>query len=122
MPTYDYVCESCEHRFEQWQSFNDAKLTECPACHTPNLKRLFGSGAAIVFKGSGFYDTDYRRPDAERKAKAEGKTVEKGDGGESKPAASGESKPAEGAAKPAEGGTTAPPASPPPASSGESKS
>ena len=70
MPTYEYECDACHDRFERWQSFNDAKLIECPACHEPKLRRLFGSGAAIVFKGSGFYETDYRRSDAEKKARA----------------------------------------------------
>ena len=73
MPTYDYQCESCGHKFEQWQSFKDDHLKTCPECKTDNLRRLFGSGAAIVFKGSGFYDTDYRQKDAEKKDKAAGK-------------------------------------------------
>ena len=106
MPTYDYECNDCHHRFEQWQSFNDAKLTDCPACGKPALHRLFGSGAAIVFKGSGFYETDYRRPDAERKQKAAGGKVES-DTPESKPA---EAKPTE--STPAAKGDA--PASPPP--------
>ena len=69
MPTYDYRCDACEHEFEEWQSFAAEKLTKCPACKKNKLVRLFGSGAAIVFKGSGFYDTDYRQ--ADEKAKTE---------------------------------------------------
>jgi len=72
MPTYDYRCDACEHEFEEWQSFAADKLTKCPACKKNKLVRLFGSGAAIVFKGSGFYDTDYRQ--ADEKAKSERKS------------------------------------------------
>jgi len=60
MPTYEYVCEACEHRFEEFQSFKDDALTKCPECKKKKLRRLFGTGAAILFKGSGFYETDYR--------------------------------------------------------------
>lgn len=61
MPTYDYVCDGCEHSFEQWQSFHDENLKKCPKCKKAKLRRLFGGGAAILFKGSGFYETDYNR-------------------------------------------------------------
>lgn len=60
MPTYDYHCEACDHRFEEMQSFSEDPLTKCPACKKKKLKRLFGCGAGVVFKGSGFYETDYR--------------------------------------------------------------
>jgi putative FmdB family regulatory protein len=60
MPTYDYVCDACEHAFEEFQSFSDEVLSKCPRCGKKKLRRLFGSGAAILFKGSGFYETDYR--------------------------------------------------------------
>jgi putative FmdB family regulatory protein len=60
MPTYDYVCDACEHAFEEFQSFSDEVLSKCPKCGKKKLRRLFGSGAAILFKGSGFYETDYR--------------------------------------------------------------
>ena len=70
MPTYDYVCDACQHAFEQWQSFKDENLTQCPACQKKKLRRLIGTGAAIVFKGSGFYDTDYRQKDEAKKAEA----------------------------------------------------
>ena len=49
MPTYDYVCDACEHAFEEFQSFNDEVLTKCPKCGRKKLRRLFGSGAAILF-------------------------------------------------------------------------
>ena len=54
MPTYDYECDACEHVFEQFQGINDPVLVKCPECGKKKLRRLFGTGAAIVFKGSGF--------------------------------------------------------------------
>jgi putative FmdB family regulatory protein len=72
VPTYDYVCDACSHAFEEWQSFNDAELTACPKCRKKKLRRLIGNGAAIVFKGSGFYETDYNRSaDYQKAVKAE---------------------------------------------------
>jgi putative FmdB family regulatory protein len=71
MPTYDYVCDACEHAFEEFQSFNDELLTTCPKCGKKKLRRLFGSGAAILFKGSGFYQTDYRSESYKAAAKKE---------------------------------------------------
>jgi putative FmdB family regulatory protein len=66
MPTYDYVCRKCEHRFEQYQSMTEPKLVKCPQCGREALERLIGAGAGILFKGSGFYETDYKRPAAAR--------------------------------------------------------
>ena len=60
MPTYDYQCDACEHAFELYQGINDAKKRKCPERGKLKLRRLMGSGAAVVFKGSGFYQTDYR--------------------------------------------------------------
>src|SRR5262245_42093048 len=60
MPTYDYECDACEYKFELFQSINDPVKKKCPECGKPKLRRLFGTGAAVVFKGSGFYQTDYR--------------------------------------------------------------
>ncbi len=60
MPTYDYVCESCGHAFEQMQSITAKSLRKCPKCGKNKLKRLIGAGAGVIFKGSGFYATDYR--------------------------------------------------------------
>jgi putative FmdB family regulatory protein len=61
MPTYDYKCHGCGHTFEELQSFSAPVLTKCPACKKNKLERLFGGGGAIIFKGGGFYETDYRR-------------------------------------------------------------
>ena len=60
MPTYDYQCDQCDHKFELFQGINDAKKRKCPECGKLKLRRLIGTGAAVVFKGSGFYQTDYR--------------------------------------------------------------
>src|SRR4029079_7427329 len=60
MPTYEYQCNACGHRFDELQSFSYAPLKKCPKCKKNKLQRLIGTGAAILFKGSGFYQTDYR--------------------------------------------------------------
>jgi putative FmdB family regulatory protein len=60
MPTYDYECDACGNKFEHFQSIKDPVLTKCPKCKKKKLRRLFGTGGAIMFKGSGFYITDYR--------------------------------------------------------------
>ncbi len=61
MPTYQYECEACGHDFEELQSMTDKKLTKCPKCGKNKLARLIGSGAGMIFKGSGFYETDYKK-------------------------------------------------------------
>ena len=60
MPTYDYECDACDHKFELFQSIVAEAERKCPKCKKLKLRRLFGTGAAVVFKGSGFYQTDYR--------------------------------------------------------------
>ena len=60
MPTYEYECSDCKHSFEKFQNMNDKPLTKCPECGK-KIKRLIGSGSGIIFKGSGFYATDYRK-------------------------------------------------------------
>ena len=62
MPTYEYVCKGCEHKFELFQKMSDGVKRKCPECGELKLKRLLGIGAGLIFKGSGFYETDYRRP------------------------------------------------------------
>ncbi len=71
MPTYEYRCDNCQHEFDELQSFKDDVLTVCPKCHESTLRRLFGTGAAILFKGSGFYETDYRSESYKKAAKAD---------------------------------------------------
>jgi putative FmdB family regulatory protein len=85
MPTYDYECDGCGHLFELFQSINDPVKKKCPECGKQKLRRLFGTGAAVVFKGSGFYQTDYRsdsyKKGAEKdKPAGESKSDSKGDG------------------------------------------
>jgi len=60
MPTYDYLCQQCGHEFELFQSITASPSRKCPQCGKHGLKRLIGKGAGIIFKGSGFYETDYR--------------------------------------------------------------
>jgi putative FmdB family regulatory protein len=71
MPTYDYRCEACKHAFEQNQSITAAPLRKCPACGKSALRRLMGTGGGIIFKGSGFYQTDYRSESYKKAAQAE---------------------------------------------------
>jgi putative FmdB family regulatory protein len=73
MPTYDYKCNACNHRFEQFQSMKDKTLRKCPKCGKNALERLIGTGAAILFKGSGFYQTDYRSESYKKAAEADSK-------------------------------------------------
>lgn len=75
MPTYDYECEACGHTMELFQGINDPVKKKCPDCGKNKLKRLFGTGAAIVFKGSGFYQTDYRSEGYKKAAEADTKTA-----------------------------------------------
>lgn len=61
MPTYEYACPKCGHQFEQFQSMRDEPLKKCPKCGKTGVKRLIGGGAGLIFKGSGFYITDYKK-------------------------------------------------------------
>ena len=63
MPTYEYECRSCKYRFEEFQSITDDAINKCPKCGKA-VRRLFGGGMGIIFKGSGFYTTDYKRSSA----------------------------------------------------------
>jgi putative FmdB family regulatory protein len=74
MPTYDYECDGCGHSFELFQSISEPVKKKCPECGKPKLRRLFGTGAAVVFKGSGFYQTDYRS-DSYKKAAEKDKSA-----------------------------------------------
>jgi len=84
MPTYDYVCDACGHQFEEFQKMTAELLTKCPACKKKKLRRLFGTGAALVFKGSGFYQTDYRSDNYKKSAAKEKESS--GEGKKDKPA------------------------------------
>jgi putative FmdB family regulatory protein len=61
MPTYDYSCAACGHRFERFESINDDAAKECPNCGKKKAKRMLGAGAGLIFKGAGFYTTDYKK-------------------------------------------------------------
>ena len=76
MPTYEYLCDACGHEFEEFQSITAKALRKCPKCSKLKLKRLIGTGAGIIFKGNGFYETDYRSESYKK-----GKEKEKGDTG-----------------------------------------
>ena len=80
MPTYEYECQKCGHRFEVFQSIKDAPKRTCPKCKG-RVKRLLGTGAGLIFKGSGFYTTDYRSQSYKEAAKKESapKTAEAGE-------------------------------------------
>lgn len=62
MPTYEYQCTKCGHQFEKFQSITSSAFRKCPSCGKQTLKRLIGSGGGLIFKGSGFFCTDYRKP------------------------------------------------------------
>ena len=104
MPTYEYACSKCGHRFEQFQSMRDEPLRKCPKCHKAALKRLIGGGAGLIFKGSGFYITDYKN-----KGMAKAAASESAPAAAQKPA--GDSAPAGGSKAP-EGAPKAKPAAP----------
>jgi putative FmdB family regulatory protein len=78
MPTYDYECGSCEHAFELFQSIMEPVKKKCPRCGRKSLRRLFGTGAALIFKGSGFYQTDYRSESYKKGAEADKKSADSG--------------------------------------------
>ena len=96
MPTYEYKCDACGNEFERFQSMSAEPVKRCPECGKAKVRRLIGTGAGLIFKGSGFYITDYREKGYADQAKAE--TASGGESKtESKPAASepkGEAKPA----------------------------
>ncbi len=71
MPTYEYKCNQCEHKFEEFQSITADPIKKCPECGKNKVKRLLGIGSAVIFKGSGFYETDYRSESYKKSAKAD---------------------------------------------------
>ena len=92
MPTYEYECQKCEHHFEVFQSIKDARRKTCPKCGG-RVKRLVGTGSGLLFKGSGFYATDYRKAsykEAAKKDSAGSSTTSSSE--KSKPSGSGTTK------------------------------
>ena len=100
MPTYDYVCTECGHEMEAFHSMSAEPLKDCPACGKPALKRKIGTGAGLIFKGSGFYQTDYRSESYHKSAKAETESAKPATN-KKESAAKKESKPASKPAAPA---------------------
>jgi putative FmdB family regulatory protein len=96
MPTYDYTCDACEHGWEEFQSIKAPATKKCPSCGKSKARRLISAGAGILFKGSGFYITDYRSDSYKKSADADKKSSS---GGESAPAAKSESKSSDGGSK-----------------------
>lgn len=80
MPTYDYECDACGHEFELFQGINEPLKKKCPECKKNKLRRLFGTGGAIMFKGSGFYQTDYRSESYKKAASSDKQSEKKTDG------------------------------------------
>ncbi len=106
MPTYEYECQECSHRFDAFQSMKDDRLTDCPEKDCDGaLKRLIGAGAGLIFKGSGFYITDYRSESYKKAAKKD--SAASSSGSSSKPEGGTKTKDSGGAggsAKKATGG------------------
>ena len=71
MPTYEYICDNCQHEFEKFQLITAKPLRKCPSCGKNKVTRLIGKGAGIIFKGSGFYETDYRSENYKKAAEGE---------------------------------------------------
>ena len=76
VPTYEYVCEACGHEFELFQSMSASVKRKCPDCGKLKLKRLIGIGSGVIFKGSGFYQTDYRSDSYKKAAEADKKAAQ----------------------------------------------
>ena len=85
MPTYEYKCRACDHAFEQFQKISDPPITTCPSCGEDAVQRLISSGGGIVFRGSGFYATDYRTGAPPKSESSDSDAPKKtGDGADSK--------------------------------------
>lgn len=102
MPTYGYRCDACSHEFDEFQSFTEEPLKKCPSCKKRKLQRLLGTGAAILFKGSGFYETDYRSESYVKAAKADQESTAPKDGSAGKDSAVNGTKGGDGGEKKSE--------------------
>ncbi len=100
MPTYDYECQACGHQFEKFQPITATPVRKCPNCGKRKAKRLPGTGAGIIFKGEGFYQTDYRSSSYKKQAEKE-KTSSKSENGSKPSKASDSSSSGSGAPEPA---------------------
>lgn len=94
MPTYDYKCNNCGHAFELFQSMSEGVKKKCPECGKLALERLIGTGSALIFKGSGFYETDYRSKDYAKAKDAETKSASETKSDDAKPKKTEDTKPA----------------------------
>ncbi|MFM7159614.1 MAG: FmdB family zinc ribbon protein [Planctomycetaceae bacterium] len=79
MPTYDYICDACNHVWEEFQSITAEPTKKCPECKKKKARRRIGSGAGILFKGTGFYQTDYRSDSYKKAADADSKSSSGGE-------------------------------------------
>ena len=120
MPTYDYECSNCGFKFEKFQSMTAAPIKKCPNCGKNTAKRLIGTGAGLIFKGSGFYITDYRSEGYKEKAKADSAPSESKSSDSKSTETKSDSKPAETTAAKSE--ATAPKAESKPAPKSDGKS
>jgi len=117
MPTYEYQCSACGHQFEKFQSITAEPIKVCPECNKKKVKRLIGTGAGLIFKGSGFYITDYRSDGYKSAAKSEsGSTAKssgdtKSTGGDAKSSAGATSSNQSSTSSTAKNGSAAPAAS-----------
>ena len=84
MPTYEYKCDNCDYYFEEFQNITEKPLRLCPHCGKRKLRRLISAGAGIIFKGNGFYQTDYRSESYKKEARKEKEFARSGSSGESK--------------------------------------
>lgn len=104
MPTYDYICDGCGHEFEAFESIKADPQKDCPSCSESRLRRKIGAGAAILFKGSGFYQTDYRSESYKSAAKAD-KSTESGSSSSTGSSSTSSSSSKSESTKPATSGT-----------------
>jgi putative FmdB family regulatory protein len=119
MPTYEYQCSACGHRFEEFQSITAKPIRKCPSCGKLKVDRLIGTGAGMIFKGSGFYITDYRSESYKSAAKADGGSGSSSGGGDA--GKSGGTTSGTAAAAPAPAASSPAPSAPAPSTPAPSK-